>query len=332
MSKTINVIALPGSSGASIMGVIDLFSVANIIGERVNESSEPLFTLRVVSADGLPIKSWSGYSISVDASLDEINSDEIIYIPALAMADKAQIKPILQRYELFVQWLRDNGQQQAFIATHCSGSFLLAEATLLDGKQATTAWWLHKYFAQNYPDVELDVDAICTLSNNILCGAATSSYQDVCLSIVEKFAGKHFARLVAKYMMVDNQRRSQTPYAILGLVDSDDKVVNKAENWIRKNLSKDFKIEEVAEAVAVSPRTLIRRFQAVLSESPQSFTQKLRIEKCKILLETTQMRFGEIVQRCGYNDESAFRRLFKRHCQLSPRDYRRRFNSAAAEA
>ena len=175
----------------------------------------------------------------------------------------------------------------------------------------------------------LDADAICTQSHNIICGAGTTSYQDVCLAILEKFAGKHFARLVAKYMMVDNQRRSQAPYAILSLIESDDRVVNKAENWIRANLAKDFRIEDVASEVAVSPRTLIRRFQNTLGETPQTFTQKLRIEKCKTLLETTQLRFGEIVQRCGYNDESAFRRLFKRHCQLSPRDYRRRFNTAA---
>lgn len=78
----------------------------------------------------------------------------------------------------------------------------------------------------------------------------------------------------------------------------------------------------------MSPRTLIRRFQNVLGEAPQGFTQMLRIEKSRVLLETTQLSFPEIVQRCGYNDESAFRRLFKRHCQLSPRDYRRRFNTA----
>ena len=56
-----------------------------------------------------------------------------------------------------------------------------------------------------------------------------------------------------------------------------------------------------------------------------SMEQKLRIERSKILLETTQLRFSEIVQRCGYQDESAFRRLFKRYCQMTPREYRQRF-------
>lgn len=328
MSQTISVIALPGSSGASIMGVIDIFAIANLISTRINGSSAPLFTLRVLSLDGEPVRCWSGYSLTVDGALNEVADSDIVFIAALSIAQKSQVSQALKNCQPAVDWLREHGRQQAFIATSCSGSFLLAESGLLDGKPATTAWWLSKYFAACYPKVLLDADAICTLVDNMLCGAGTSSYQDVCLAIIEKFTGKHFARLTAKYLMVDNQRRSQSPYTILSLIDSDDKVVNKAENWIRANLTRDFRIEEVAEAAAVSPRTLIRRFQRTLSETPQSFTQKLRIEKCKVLLETTQLRFGEIVQRCGYSDESAFRRLFKRHCQLSPREYRRRFNTA----
>jgi transcriptional regulator GlxA family with amidase domain len=331
MSQLISVLALPASSGTSIMGVIDIFSIANRIAAQVNETDEALFRLRIVSLDGEPVQCSNGYTLTVDASLAEIEPTEILYVTALAVATKRELAGAMQRCDPAVDWLRQQGSHQAFIATSCSGSFLLAEAGLLDDRQATTAWWLSKLFVRQYPRVKLDADAICTLSDNILCGAGTSSYQDVCLAIIERFTGKHFARLAAKYLMVDNQRRSQAPYAILSATaGSDDKVVNKAENWIRANLNQDFRIEDIAVAVAVSPRTLIRRFQTALEETPQSFTQKLRIEKCKMLLETTQMRFGEIVQRCGYNDESAFRRLFKRHCQLSPSDYRRRFNSAAA--
>lgn len=328
MSKQISVIALPGTSGTTIMGVVDILKVANLISVRINGVGEPLFRSRILSVDGMPVTCSNGYELSVDGRLEDSEPEDILFIAAFNVATREDLSAVIERLQPVLPWFREHGPEQALMATSCSGSFLLAEAGLLKGKQATTAWWLTKYFSERYPDVLLDTEAIITISGNILCGAGTTSYQDVCLAIVEKFAGKHFARLTAKYMMLDNQRRSQTPYAILSLIDSDDKVVNKAENWIRTNLARDFRVEEVAEAVAVSPRTLIRRFQQALGETPQTFIQKLRIEKSKTLLETTQLRFGEIVQRCGYNDESAFRRLFKRHCQLSPIDYRRRFNTA----
>lgn len=330
MAKQITVIALPQSAATSMMGVIDIFSIANRISERINGLDEPLFNTRLVSVDGEPVTCANGYTISVDGKLEDIKQEDILFIPGFILATRTDIERVVASWQSVLPWFQLHGRQQSLIATSCSGSFLLAEAGLLEGKQATTSWWLTQYFAERYPNVALDRDAICTLSGNIMCGAGTSSYQDVCLAILEEYAGKHFARLASKYLMVDNQRRSQTPYAILSAVASNDKVVLKAENWIRGNLTKDFRIDEIAAAVAVSPRTLIRRFQSTLGETPQAFTQKLRIEKCKTLLETTQLRFGEIVQRCGYNDESAFRRLFKRHCQLSPTDYRRRFNTATA--
>jgi transcriptional regulator GlxA family with amidase domain len=327
MSIAIDVVALPQTSGTAIMGVVDIFNIANRISERINELDEPLFKLRVLSADGKPVTCSNGHTLSVNGGLRDIKPENILFVAAFVMATREELAVSIKTWQPILPWFKQHGSKQALIATTCSGSFLLAEAGLLEGKQATTAWWLTTFFAERYPNVNLDPDAMCTQSGNIICGAGTTAYQDVCLALLEKFAGKHFARLTAKYMMIDNQRRSQAPYNILSLTEGNDKIVNKAENWIRANLARDFRIDEVAAEVAVSPRTLIRRFQNSLNETPQSFTQKLRIEKCKILLETTQMRFGEIVQRCGYNDESAFRRLFKRYCQLSPRDYRRRFNA-----
>ncbi|MGK0500815.1 MAG: transcriptional regulator GlxA family with amidase domain [Oceanicoccus sp.] len=328
MSQQISILALPQCMATCVMGIADIFEIANRIGERINEAGEPLFNLRIVSLDGQSVMSSNGHLLAVDGKLEEVTADEILYVSALNISTRKDLAERLECWQSVLPWLREHGAQQKLIATSCSASFLIAEAGLLDGKQAATAWWLTKYFLERYPNVELDADAMCTQSGNVVCGGASYSYQDVCLSLLETYAGKHFARLAAKYLVVDNQRRSQAPYAILSLIENDDKVVTKAEGWIRANLSKDFSIEQVAIFTAVSPRTLIRRFQNSLGDSPQSFIQKLRVEKCKTLLETTQLKFSEIVQRCGYSDESAFRRLFKRHCQLSPRDYRHRFNTA----
>lgn len=329
MSKTVSVIALPYCSGTSTMGVVDVFHIANRISARINDSDAPLFNVRVITADGEPVLCSNGHRITADGSLADVTSGDLLYVCAFMVANRRELERALSSWQPVLPWLAEHGPEQALIATNCSGTFLLAEAGLLSGKVATTAWWLSKHFSERYPDVELDRDCICTRVDNLLLGAGSTSYHDVCLAMLEQFAGKHFARLAAKYLMVDNQRRSQAPYTILSLVDSEDKVVRRAEVWIRANLSREFRIEQVAEAVAVSPRTLIRRFQTALGETPQGFTQLLRVEKCKVLLETTQLSFSEIVQRCGYNDESAFRRLFKKHCQLSPRDYRRRFNTAS---
>lgn len=328
MTHRIVMVPYDGCSTTGVVGPIDLFAVANLISRRITGSEQPLFEVLTCSLDGQPLTSSSGFPIPVQGDLGEVRAGDIVYFTAGMISTEQELEQAIVAWQGLIGWINENHQQPELMATHCSGSFLFAEAGLLAGRVATTAWWLADVMKKRYPDITVDAEAGSTQSGKYLCGAASYSFQDVSLAIIEKYAGKHFARLVAKYMMIDNQRQSQAPYAILTLFDSNDPVVNKAEQWIRANIGSEFRIEDVASQVAVSPRTLIRRFQKSLHESPQSFTQKLRIEKCKALLETTQMNFAEIVRRCGYSDESAFRRLFKRYCELSPMEYRKRFGSA----
>ncbi len=326
MSQRIIILALPGSWGSSLMGVVDIFSISNAIASHVTKEKGQLFEPLVVSMDGQPVHCSSGQLISADGCAADIGSDDIVYMPAITMATRPQIEKALEEQVELIEWLAKKVPDFSLFITHCSGAFFLAEAGLVDDMTMTTAWFLANIFKRRYPEIQLDSEAICAESGNIMCGGATSSYQDLCLRIIERTADRHFARLVAKFLMIDNQRTSQTPYSLLADYEIDDPVVNQSEQWIRKHLEQDIRVKDIADAVAVSPRTLIRRFKNSLDESPQSFIQKLRLEKSKFLLETTRLPWSEIVERCGYRDDSSFRRLFKRHCGVSPGDYRQRFN------
>lgn len=328
MSTSITILVLPGSMATTITGSVDFFGIANRIASGIARQNSELFQLQLVSMDGEPVKTGNGMMIPVDKSLADIECEGVLFMPAFNIGSKKELSHYLKQWPAVIPWLQANHHSFERIATYCSGSFLLAEAGLLDGRKTTTAWWLLDLFAARFANVELDRESIVVKDDRFTCGAGTTSYYDVMLSLVETYAGKPFARVVAKYMMLDNQRQTQSPYAIYSAGNNDDPVIEKAEQWIRANVAQEFKIEDLAAEVAVSPRTLIRKFKQQLNETPQSFIQKIRIEKCKILLETTRLQFSEIVERCGYNDESAFRRLFKKYCQLSPREYRRRFNSA----
>lgn len=329
MTHRITMLAVDGCWGTSLLGVSGVLHTANRIAGNIAPDSTPLFEYRLLSPEGKTVQCEDGHTVGVNGSLDDLDRPEILFLPAFSFANAKDVEAAVAGWQPLLPWLRDNAERFELVATSCSGTFLLAEAGLLDGHSATTSWWLRDVFARRYPHVHLDADAVCVRSGRFLIGGSSTSYMDVCLAITEQYGGKFLARLVSKYLLVDNQRRSQAPYAILSLVDNSDPVVERAERWIRRNLQREFRIEEVAAEVAVSPRTLIRRFQSSIGESPQSFTQRLRIEKSKILLETTGLRLGEIIQRCGYSDESAFRRLFKKYCQVSPREYRRRFNTGA---
>ena len=89
-------------------------------------------------------------------------------------------------------------------------------------------------------------------------------------------------------------------------------------------MDRPYALDAVAQAAAVSPRTLLRHFRQVLGHSPLDHLHRLRCERARWLLETTLEGIPAIAQSCGYADPAAFRRIFTRVVGLSPSAYRQR--------
>jgi transcriptional regulator GlxA family with amidase domain len=197
MAHSIKIIGLDGVSNIGLMGPVDLFAICNRIATRISGQEAQLFDVQLVSADGGPIISASGHTINMDSTLASINATDIVIVPALMLASQSELQAAIDNQQPFIQWLRDNAQTPALYATYCSGAFLLAEAGLAQHNAMTTAWFLTQHFKERYPAIELQENCMLTEGNGIICGGATTAYQDVVLRIVENCAGKHFARLLA---------------------------------------------------------------------------------------------------------------------------------------
>jgi transcriptional regulator GlxA family with amidase domain len=96
----------------------------------------------------------------------------------------------------------------------------------------------------------------------------------------------------------------------------------KAENWVGDNLARDFAIQELAEAVALAPRTFARRVAATCGVSPIQFVQQIRLETALFLLETTRLSLEQIARQVGRAEPSTLRRLIRRGTRHSPGHFR----------
>jgi transcriptional regulator GlxA family with amidase domain len=309
-----------------VIGFIDLLHTANVIAARATPDRKPPFEWKVLSVDGREVRASSGCRLAVDGRIARHAAGKVIVIPAFGSPQAAPLIEAVRRHERLLPWLRSQYEAGATLAATCSGSFLLAETGVLDGKAATTSWWLAAAFAERYPKVKLDLAAMVTRSNRLVCSGAGMSHFDLALHLIEHLAGRDLARACARYAVLDDQRRSQAPFMILDHTRSYDPLITRAELWMKKNLRRNLSVAEIAAQVTVSPRTLARRFKQCTGDSPKTYLQKLRVEAGKALLENTNLRMSEVLERIGYEDESTFRRVFKRHTSLSPRDYRRRFS------
>jgi transcriptional regulator GlxA family with amidase domain len=209
----------------------------------------------------------------------------------------------------------------AMLAASGASTFLLAETGLLDGRRATTTWWFAPLFRQRYPAVELLTEQMVVADWPIATAGAAMAQMDLMLAVVGRFAGPSLAKACANYLLLD-ERRSQAPFMAINYLASQDPRIAKAEKWVRDNIARDFAIEELAEAVALAPRTFARRISATCGISPIRFVQRIRLETARLLLETTRLSVDEIARRVGYAEPSTLRRLIRRDTKHPPGHFR----------
>jgi transcriptional regulator GlxA family with amidase domain len=223
-------------------------------------------------------------------------------------------------------WLIEQWQAGALLSANCTGTFVLARTGLLDGRIATTTWWLEQQFRARYPSVKLEMRSVVTEADRLMCGGASASYLLQAVRVVERFCGTAIASQTAKTMLIDVSQTSQTPYLpLLPEATHSDELVSRAQAWFTEHLAEPLRLADLAKSLAVSERTLIRRFNTVFREPPLSYLQKLRIDSASAMLETGSLSIERISNCVGYSDTSSFSRLFRERIGLSPGQYRTRF-------
>jgi transcriptional regulator GlxA family with amidase domain len=217
--------------------------------------------------------------------------------------------------------LRKWAGRGALTATACIGTFVLAEAALLDGEEATTTWWLSPLFRQRYPRVRLDESRIIVQSNAVVTAGAALSHLDLALALIRR-ASPELANLTARYLVVD-ERTSQSIYSIPDHLAHADPLIQQFERWARGRLAEGFSLDQAAKALATSKRTLARRMQGVLGKSPLAFFQDLRIERAVHLLRTGHTSVDQIAAEVGYAEGVTLRALLRRRLGRGVREIRR---------
>lgn len=324
----IGILIYPDCAPASAVAVTEVFNAANVLVQLRPASEHLHFETRYVSAAGGPVTVESGLifpTCAVDAE-----AHDVLMIPGIVHRNAGEMRDALARLGPECAVLQRFAQGEGMVASNCSGTFLLAEAGLLDGRRATTSWWLSKLFCKRYPAVHIDTEELLILDGPVLSSGAVTAYIDMGLWLIGHFAGDALRQMTAKILAADSHRSSQSPYISAAMVQGDgNAVVERARRWLNAHMDEEWNMGELSDYCHTSPRTLLRRFQKAVGMSPVQYTQQLRVERAKGLLESTLLSLEEITERCGYANVSTFSTVFKRWAQVTPREYRSRFGLRA---
>jgi transcriptional regulator GlxA family with amidase domain len=315
----ISILALEGLFDTGLIVTLDALTLANKFS-ALQMSGTPRFEVTVVGVRKR-VRSGQGLSIPVKDIKPALEPDWVI-VPALGVGTPEQLVPALERKDVVdaktqLQRWHAKGVR---IAASCIGSFILADAGLLDGCEATTTWWMAPFFRQRYPNVSLDETRMLVQSGQVVTTGALMGHLDLTLWLIRQASPK-LASVVSRYMLADI-RFSQAEYIIPNHLAQADPLIQRFERWARGNLKAGFSLQQAAKALATSSRTLQRRCEVVLGKSPLSYFQDLRVEHARSLLHGSGLNIDAIAAEVGYVDGATLRTLIRERLGRGVRDLR----------
>lgn len=313
----VGILIFDGVFDTGLSVFLDVLSTANEVAAM--EGNPQAFEVRLTGMRP-QVRSAMGLTTSVEPP-DSLGRPAWIVAPAINAKQPQHLVAELQRPDIRegVSRLCAWHGEGINIAAACIGTFLLGEAGILAGREATTTWSLSPLFRQRYPDVLLDENRMIVPAGSIVTAGAAIGHLDLALWLVRQ-KSPELAAVVARLLLID-RRPSQAPYMIPDFLANADPLIERFERWARNHLTAGFSLQAAASALSVSPRTLQRRTESVLGKSPLAFFQDMRVAHARHLIAIGH-RIDDVAGRVGYADSATLRSLLRRKLGRGVRDLR----------
>ena len=329
--RHISIIVPTGNSIVdTIIAPYNLLRMANSYSMRLKGEKDPPYRIDLVGLNKKPVNYQGLFSIQPTASVDEIQKTDLIVVSPISGNLGREIENNME----FVHWIKKRRiENNAEIASLCKGAFLLAETGLLNGKSCATHWTAHAEFERRYPSVNLIPEKIIVEDNGIYTSGGAYSILNFTLYLIERYFGRETAIWCSKISEIEFDRMSQSEFIIFsGQKDHSDGPIKETQEYIEQNYDQKLSISDLAARANLNGRSFLRRFKKATANTPLEYIQRVKIEAAKKRLETSTDTILEIMYAIGYNDDKAFRSVFKKHAGLSPKQYRLKYNREMAFA
>lgn len=290
-----------------------------VFGEK--HPGAPSFQLKVCAAESGPLTTSAGFCIKIEHGLEALREADIVIIPS--WRDPAERPP-----QVLLDALIAAQQRGAQIVGLCLGAYVLAEAGLLDGRQATTHWAYAQDFARRYPKVRLNADVLYLDDDNLLTSAGTAAGLDCCLHLLRRQYGAEVANSVARRLVVPPHRQGGQAQFIeqpLPNTAHDSRLAGLID-WVRANLQLPHSLDSLAAKSLMSRRTFTRHFRALTGSTVGHWLLSERLAFSQRLLESTDQSIDRIAELTGFGSPVSLRHHFRQTFGVSPSAWRQSFN------
>lgn len=226
-----------------------------------------------------------------------------------------------------VAWLVREETNVRRICSICAGAFVLAAAGLLEGRRATTHWHWASELQARHPGISVQPDSIYVNDGKLWTSAGVTAGIDLTLALIEQDHGHRVAIEAARRLVVFMKRPGgQAQFSVPLLLQSGrDERFAELHAWMRENLTRDLRVEQLAARARMSERSFTRAYTASIGSTPARTVEAMRVEAATGLLESTGLSLKQVAAAAGFGDEQNLRRVFVRRFGVNPLAYRERF-------
>jgi transcriptional regulator GlxA family with amidase domain len=312
-SRRILVLVVPPVDELDLVGPIQVFNSINRLAERAIYAIEVATTGKGQTVEGeggvLTFVAHRHFS-----SVRE-PSDSVLLVCGLA--SRSTRDPALS------SWLRRQAGEVRRLGAVCVGSFLLAEAGVLNGRRATTHWRFGRELASRHPQVRVEHEPLWVKDGNIYTCAGISAGIDLALAWAEEDCGAALAHEAARELVLFLRRPGGQPQVSVSLAAQASEMasIRELQIWVAEHLGGRLTVERLADRMAMSVRNFERVFTREVGTTPSQYVLQMRVEAARRLLERTDAGVKQVASAAGFGSADVMRRAFVRVLGLTPRGY-----------
>lgn len=315
------ILVAPGGFATAAAATLDLLNTAAFMAPRVGVAKP---TWRVLSLAAGPTALSNGMSLDARPLTRRTRPDASIWVvPGLATQSTGSTDARMLRPDarLAIKALKAQAGSGGVVAASCSAVFLLQAAGLLEGRKATTTWWLAPHLQKLAPQCAVDANRLVVCDGKVWTAGAAFAQTDLMLQLLRMRFGAELADAVSRVLLIDG-REAQAPYIVPTMLASGDGLIAKLSQQIEATLPHTASVGEMAAALCISERTLTRRVRAATGKSTSALIQFVRLKRARLLLETSRLSVEQVAEQVGYRDATALRRLMRKVLSATPRQFR----------
>jgi transcriptional regulator GlxA family with amidase domain len=314
------IFVLRGAFSSSVTLTLDILSTAATLAGTVG-CAKP--TWRVVSTDST-VRLSHGLTMEAKVLPDTVRSDGSTWVvPGLGLENGRAIRNRFEQPDALraMEALRSHARLGGTVAASCSGVFLLQSAGLLPGRRVTTSWWLAPLMQRLEPQAVVDADRMVIRDGPIVTAGAAFGQTDLMLHLLSTQFSPALSNAVSRALLIDG-RQSQAQFIVPAMFANGNELIAKLVSRFESALPNPPSISDLAAEFCMSDRTLSRHVRVATGRSTSALLQSVRLNKARMLLETSKLTVEQVAERVGYVDTTALRRLMRKVMGATPRQFR----------